>query len=99
MQGQEEVLVLGIEEIVAIVSVILGLILLITFMLMAYRLKRIKNLFMFFKRLENQKPENWIQIHCRNCHHEFKISKGEKEADKAKVICPKCKILNPNPIQ
>lgn len=95
MQGQEELFNFGPEEIIVIVSVILSLILLITFFVMAHRLKRIINVLVFFQRIENRKPENWIQIHCKNCHHEFKVSKGGKD----KVICPKCKILNPLRIQ
>ena len=95
MPGQEELILFGPEEIIVIVSGILLLILLITFFVMAHRLKRIKNILVFFQRLENRKPENWIQIHCKNCHYEFKVSKGGKD----KVICPKCKILNPLPIR
>ena len=90
MPGQEELIMFGPEEIIVIVSVILGLVLLITFFVMSYRLKRIMHFLEFFQRLENRKPENWIQIHCKNCHHEFKVSKGGKD----KVICPRCKVLN-----
>jgi hypothetical protein len=95
MQGQEDLFVFGLEEIIVIVAVVLlSLTLLITFVLMARRLKRIKNVLIFFQRLENQKPENWVQVHCKNCHNEFMISKGSKEAEKGKAICPKCKFLN-----
>ena len=95
MLGQEELFTLGPEEIIVIISGILGLILIITFFVMANRLKRIMRVLVFFQRLENRKPENWTQIHCKNCHHEFRVSKGGKD----KVICPKCKILNPVPIR
>ena len=95
MLGQEGLFTLGPEEIIVIISGILGLILIITFFVMANRLKRIMRVLVFFQRLENRKPENWTQIHCKNCHHEFRVSKGGKD----KVICPKCKILNPVPIR
>ena len=97
MPGQEELITIGPEEIIVIISCILGLILFITFFLIANRLKRIMRVLVFFQRLENRKPENWTQIHCKNCHHEFRVSKGGK--DKDKVLCPKCKILNPLSIQ
>jgi hypothetical protein len=95
MPGQEELITFGPEEIIVIISVILGLILLITFFVIAHRLKRIFHVLVFFQRLESRKPENWTRIHCKNCHHEFRVSKGGKD----KVICPKCKILNLLPIQ
>jgi len=95
MPAQEEMIILGPEEMILIISGILVLILFITFFVMSYRLKRIMRVLVFFQRLENRKPENWIQIHCKNCHHEFKVSKGGKD----KVICPKCRILNPLPVR
>ena len=90
MTGQEELIMFGPEELIVIISGILGLILFITFFVMSHRLIRIIRLLEFFQRLENRKPENWIQIHCKNCHYEFKVSKGSKD----KVLCPKCKILS-----
>ncbi|MBG0859008.1 MAG: hypothetical protein IQL11_05855 [Bacteroidales bacterium] len=91
----EEIAMFSQEEIIFIASCILGLALLIIFFVMSHRLKRIVRLLEFFQRLENHKPENWIQVHCKNCHHEFRISKGSKD----KVLCPKCKILNVLPIR
>ena len=85
---------IGPEEIILIISGILGLILLITFLVMSHRLGRIVRLLEFFQKLENRKPENWLQIKCKNCHFEFRASKGGKD----KIICPRCKTLNPLPI-
>jgi len=90
MNGQEGLFIFSPEEIAVIVSAILGLVLLITFFVISHRLIRIVRLLEFFQRLENHKPENLVQIHCKNCHHEFRVSKGSKD----KVLCPKCKILN-----
>jgi predicted Zn-ribbon and HTH transcriptional regulator len=90
MTGQEELVMLGQEELIFILSVVSGLIVLITFFVMSHRLKRIIRLLEFFQRLENRKPENMTQIHCKNCHFEFKVSKGSKD----KVLCPKCRMLN-----
>jgi len=92
MTGQEELIMLGQEEFILILSGILGLIVLITFFVMSHRLRRIIRLLEFFQRLENRKPENWNQIKCKNCHHEFRVSKGSKE----RVLCPRCKTLNVN---
>jgi hypothetical protein len=90
MNGQEELIMFGPEEIVLIISGILILAFLITIFVMSYRINRIKRILEFFQRIENRKPENWIQIICRNCRYEFRVSRGSKD----KVICPKCKILN-----
>ncbi len=94
MSGQEELIMFNPEELTVFISGLLGLILLVTFFIMSHRLIRIIRLLEFFQRLENRKPENWIQIHCKNCHFEFRVSKGGKD----KVICPKCHILNVLPV-
>ncbi len=95
MNGQNELMMFSQEEIIVIFSAFLGLIVLITFFIISHRLLRIIRLLQFFQRLENHRPENWTQIHCKNCHFEFKMSKGSKD----KVLCPKCKILNVLPIR
>jgi hypothetical protein len=89
MPGQEEIM-LGPEEIIVIVSAILGLIVLIASFVISSRLIRMVRVLEFFQRLENRKPENWTQIKCKKCHFEFRASKGSK----SKVSCPKCKTFN-----
>jgi|AntAceMinimDraft_16_1070373.scaffolds.fasta_scaffold62286_3 Zn finger protein HypA/HybF involved in hydrogenase expression len=73
-----------------IVGVIISLIILITFFVMANRLRKILNILVFFRDIELRKPENWFQMKCEKCGKEFRVSK----ALKGTINCPHCRTIN-----
>jgi len=73
-----------------ILAGLIGLAALITFFVMAFKLSKILNILEFFRDIELRKPENWTQMKCEKCGHEFRISK----AAKGHINCPKCKAIN-----
>lgn len=70
---------------------ILSLILVITFFVMAYRLKRIMVAIEELTKLEISKPESHETIKCEKCGKDFDISitKNKEEL----IDCPHCKNL------
>ena len=71
-------------------TAILSLILIITFFVMASRLKRIMEAIEGLAQLEFRKPENRKSITCTNCAKEFDISIAKKEGT---INCPHCKRI------
>ena len=68
---------------------IIGLIVLIVFFAIAYRLGRIVQNTDILRMLELRKPENRQQVKCKNCNAEFSISVLD-----SKFRCPKCNTKN-----
>jgi len=73
-----------------ILTGLIGLIVLIVFFVIAYRLKKLVRIAEFFRDIELRKPENWKQMKCEKCGKEFKVSK----ALKGTINCPECKAIN-----
>jgi Zn finger protein HypA/HybF involved in hydrogenase expression len=72
-------------------TAIIGILVLITFFVMASRLLSIKTTLKTLLDLELKKPENRIHITCEKCQEVYSVSlirKGEL------IKCPKCKELN-----
>ena len=75
---------------VGIVSGIIGIILVITFFVMASKLSKIIGILEFFRDIALKDPENWTTIKCEKCEKEFRVSKALKNT----VNCPHCKAIN-----
>ena len=76
---------------ISIVVFLISLIIIITFFIMASRLKSIKETLANILKLELRKPENRIDITCAKCKEVYSVSalrKGER------VKCKKCNELN-----
>jgi predicted Zn-ribbon and HTH transcriptional regulator len=72
-----------------ILTVILSLIILITFFVISYRLGRIADYLRTLVRYEERKPENQKQIKCEKCGKEFIVG----VLLKGNYKCPECKNL------
>jgi hypothetical protein len=66
---------------------IISLIMIITFFVIAARLKNIYFILDFFYKLESGKPENQKLIKCEKCGKEFHISIAKKGV----MNCPHCR--------
>jgi len=73
------------ESVGFIVSVI-SLIMVITFFVMAFRLKKIQHYLQFFYEIESNKPENQKKVKCDKCEKEFTVSIAKKGI----FNCPHC---------
>lgn len=76
-----------------ILIAILVIIMIIVFFVMSGNIGKIRSILEFFRDIELKKPENWLQVKCEKCGHEFKASKALKKF----VHCPNCKTINKLP--
>ena len=73
-----------------LLTAILGIIMVITFFIMASRLKRIMDAIEGLAELEFRKPENRKSIKCEKCRKDFDISIAKKDGV---INCPHCKNI------
>jgi protein-arginine kinase activator protein McsA len=59
---------------IGILGFILSVLMIITFFVMASRLKKIENILDVLMQLELKKPENKKQIRCEKCGKEYSVS-------------------------
>jgi hypothetical protein len=71
------------------ISFVIGLILVITFFVMANRLRKIVSRLDDLRTLEFKKPENWKNRKCKKCEWQGDISILWDN-----FICPDCKTVN-----
>lgn len=74
----------------SLINLILGvisIIMIITFFVMAARLKKIENILDILKQIELKKPENQRQLKCKKCGKEFFVGVLKHGI----VSCPDCK--------
>jgi hypothetical protein len=64
----------AIFNLFAFIGAIISIIMIITFFIMASRLKKIENILDVLMQLELKKPENKRQIKCETCGKEYSIS-------------------------
>jgi len=74
------------------IDAILALIMIITFFVMVSKISKILSILRFFKDMELQKPENWVNFQCKKCGHNIRAFK-----DKSTIECPKCSTINKIP--
>ena len=80
---------------------ILGIIMIVTFFVIAFRLKRIMNAIEGLAELEFRKPENRKTFKCEKCGKDFDISIAKKDlvinipeqVGNRLVDCPHCKAF------
>jgi len=72
-----------------IIAGLLGLVVLITFFVMAAKLSKIARIAEMFQNAYLTGPENMVNVKCEKCGKEFKASKGLSV-----VNCPECKAIN-----
>jgi hypothetical protein len=77
------------ESIINLFFGIIALIMIITFFVMAGRLKKIENILDILRQLELRKPENSNHFKCENCGKEFNLS----VLAQGLVECPGCRQL------
>jgi hypothetical protein len=70
-----------------ILGIILGIIIIITFFVIAARLGSILSILQFFKRTELKNPDHYYIMPCGSCQKEVKVSKSMRGT----MICPHCK--------
>lgn len=78
-------------ETAGFLTIVISLVVLITFFVMASRLGSIKDYLKTLVDIELKKPENKIHITCEKCNEVYTVSllrKGEL------INCPKCKETN-----
>jgi DNA-directed RNA polymerase subunit RPC12/RpoP len=75
------------DDVILLVAGIISIIMIITFFIMASRLKSIESLLDTLTQLELKKPENKKTVKCGNCGKEFFISILKKGS----YTCPDCK--------
>ena len=73
----------------SIAALVLSIITLIVFFVMASRIGKIRNSLDYFQALAMADPQNWKNMKCSACSHEFRSSKALKY-----VSCPKCNSNN-----
>ena len=80
---------MGYIDNVTLLAGIISIIILITFFVMAYRIKRIMDAIEGLAELEFKKPENRKTIKCEKCENEFTVSIVKKGT----INCPKCRTI------
>ena len=73
-----------------LIAGLIGIIVLITFFVIAFKISRIVNILEMFKQIELRKPENWKQMKCEKCGKEFDVSIFAK----GNINCPECNTIN-----
>ena len=76
---------------VVILEAIIGTIVLITFFVIAFRLKKIMNCVEVLADLEVKKPENRRTIKCEKCEKDFTVNILKRSGT---INCPHCKAIN-----
>lgn len=80
---------MGYTEDSTLLVAIISIIIIVTFFVMASRLKRIMEAIEGLAELEFKKPENRKTIKCEKCENEFTVSIVKKGT----IICPKCRTI------
>jgi Zn finger protein HypA/HybF involved in hydrogenase expression len=80
---------MGYTDNFSLLAGIISIIILVTFFVMAARLRRIMDAIESLAELEFKKPENRKTIKCEKCENEFTVS----IAKKGTINCPKCKTI------
>jgi hypothetical protein len=80
---------MGYTDNVTLIAAVISIIVLITFFVMASRLKRIMEAIEGLAELEFKKPENRKSIKCENCEKEFTVSIVKKGT----INCPNCRTI------
>jgi Zn finger protein HypA/HybF involved in hydrogenase expression len=80
---------MGYIDNVTLLAGIISIIIIITFFVMAYRLKRIMDAIEGLAELEFKKTENRKTIKCEKCENEFTVSIVKKGT----INCPKCRTI------
>lgn len=77
--------------VVSLITVFIGLLVLITFFVMASRLLAIKNTLKSLLDLEIMKPTNKFIVKCKKCSKEYPVSNLKKGQY---TTCPECEETN-----
>jgi predicted Zn-ribbon and HTH transcriptional regulator len=80
---------MGYTDNFTILAGLISLIIIVTFFVMASRLKRIMDAIEGLAELEFKKPENRKPVKCPKCENEFTVSIMKKGT----INCPKCKSI------
>jgi hypothetical protein len=80
---------MGYTDNFTILAGLITLIIIVTFILMASRLKRIMVSIEGLADLEFKKPENRKSVKCGKCENEFTVSIVKKGT----INCPKCRTI------
>jgi hypothetical protein len=74
-----------------LILAILGIIIILTFFVMAYRLKNIMLGINTLRDLKLSDPENWVEKECWSCNKKYSVCVIEQ---KKTTVCPHCKSSN-----
>jgi predicted Zn-ribbon and HTH transcriptional regulator len=73
-----------------LLDAILIIIMIVVFFVVASKISKILDILTFFRDIELRKPENWFNLKCEKCGHEFRVAKSMK----GNINCPDCKAIN-----
>lgn len=80
---------MGYTDNVTLLAAIISIIIIVTFFVMASRLKRIMDAIEGLAELEFKKPENRKSVKCGKCENEFTVSIVKKGT----INCSNCKTI------
>jgi hypothetical protein len=79
------------ESLFSVILTIVSITMIITFFIMASRLKKIENILDMLIKIEMKKPVNRAPVICSKCQTEYTVSVLNKDNF---VPCPSCNALN-----